>query len=379
LIRIFLAAAATISAGLISVGYAQTQPPQRVPLAEEVFKNVPLLRGMPVDEFMDTMGMFASATSLNCTDCHTADTNDSWGNFADETPLKQTARRMIVMVNTINKMNFGGQRRVTCFTCHQGTPRPKDIPNLAIQYGAPAEDPNDIDLVVPNIPGLPTGAQLLDNYIKAIGGPARLGALASYIARGTYSGFDTGHVDVAVEIYARAPDQRATVVRAPFGDKVSTYDGRTAWVSSADRPIPLMPLTGGNLDGARIDALVTFPAQIRQAFGQWRVGTTTIDDREVYIAQGTRAGRLPVNFYFDQESALLVRTVRWNDTAVGRVPTQTDYADYRDVAGVKLPFRITATWTNGQHTITLTDVQANAPIDAARFGRPAPAPPPKLQ
>jgi photosynthetic reaction center cytochrome c subunit len=118
---------------------------------------------------------------------------------------------------------------------------------------------------------------------------------------------------------------------------------------------------------------------MRQAFGQWRVATTTIDDREVYIAQGTRAGQLPVNFYFDQESALLVRTVRWNDTAVGRVPTQMDYADYRDVAGVKVPFRTTATWTNGQYTVTLSGVQANAPIDAARFGRPAPAPPPKQQ
>jgi hypothetical protein len=56
-----------------------------------------------------------------------------------------------------------------------------------------------------------------------------------------------------------------------------------------------------------------------------------------------------------------------------------DYADYRDVGGVKVPFRVTSTWTNGQHTIVLSDVQANAPIDAARFARPAPAPPPRLQ
>jgi len=86
-----------------------------------------------------------------------------------------------------------------------------------------------------------------------------------------------------------------------------------------------------------------------------------------------------VNLYFDQESALLVRMVRWNDTAVGRVPTQVEYSEYRDVAGVRIPFRSTTTWTNGQHAIVLKDVQANVPIDAARFGRPAPAPPPKLQ
>lgn len=375
----FVAAAVTISAGLVCVGYAQTPPLQRVPLAEEVFKNVPILRGMPVDEFMDTMGMFAAATGLNCTDCHTADTNDSWENFAADTPLKLMARRMIVMVDTLNKANFGGQRKVTCFTCHQGGQRPRVVPDLRIQYGAPSEDPNDVDIAVPNIPGLPSANQMFDNYIKAIGGAQRVSALTSYVARGTYAGFDTGHVEVAVEVYAKAPDQRTLVIHAPFGDKVTTYDGRSAWMASADRPIPLMPLTGGNLDGARVEAVLGFPAQIRQAFDQWRVGVTTLDDRDVYVAQGTRAGQLPVNLYFDQESGLLVRLVRWNDTAVGRVPTQVDYEDYRDVAGVKLPFRSTSTWTNGQHTIVLNDVQANAPIDAARFARPAPAPPPKLQ
>jgi outer membrane lipoprotein-sorting protein len=83
-----------------------------------------------------------------------------------------------------------------------------------------------------------------------------------------------------------------------------------------------------------------------------------------------------VNFYFD-ESGLLVRVVRFVDTAVGRVPTQTDYSDYRDVAGVKLPFKWIATWTDGQATTELTEVQPNTAIDASRFARPAPAPRPK--
>jgi len=85
-----------------------------------------------------------------------------------------------------------------------------------------------------------------------------------------------------------------------------------------------------------------------------------------------------VNFYFD-ESGLLVRLVRFVDTAVGRVPTQIDYADYREVSGVRIPFRWTATWTDGQSTTQLTEVQANVPIDSAKFARPAPAPPPKTR
>jgi outer membrane lipoprotein-sorting protein len=364
---------------LLGLGLATAQTRDARPqLAEDVFKNVPVLRGMPVDEFMDTMGMFASALGMNCTDCHTLDTNDGWENFAKETPLKQTARRMIVMVNSLNNTSFGGQRKVTCFTCHRGMQRPKVVPNLAIQYGAPIEDPNEVEIPVQNISGMPSANQIFDTYLKAIGGAQRLAGLTSFAARGTYEGYDTEHVKVAVEIYAKAPDQRAMVVHAPFGDKVSTYDGRAAWMASADRPIPLMPLTGGNLQGARVDAVIAFPAQIRQAFAPWRVGLTSIDDRDVYVLQGTPQGQIPVNLYFDQESRLLVRMVRWTDTAVGRIPTQVDYMDYRETSGIKLPFRWTTTWTNGQYTIVLNEVQPNISIEAARFGRPAPAPPPKL-
>jgi len=92
--------------------------------------------------------------------------------------------------------------------------------------------------------------------------------------------------------------------------------------------------------------------------------------------RGTNPRQPPVNFYFD-ESGLLVRVVRFSDTAVGRIPIQIDYSDYRDVTGVKMPFKWIVTWTNGQTTTELTELQPNVQIDAARFNRPAPARPPK--
>ena len=133
-----------------------------------------------------------------------------------------------------------------------------------------------------------------------------------------------------------------------------------------------MPLSSSNLAGARIDALIAIPVNLRQAFSQWQAGGAIIDERPVQVLQGRNDGELPVNLYFDSETGLLVRQVRWNRTAVGTVPTQVDYADYRDVAGVKLPFRTVVTWTNGQNTIVLREVRPNATIDAARFSRPAP-------
>src|SRR5712672_3074591 len=82
-------------------GQAAQQPKPQV--AEDVFKNVQVLKGIPVDEFMDTMGMFSAALSLNCIDCHVSESVGSWDKFGDETPLKQKARKMVLMVNAINK------------------------------------------------------------------------------------------------------------------------------------------------------------------------------------------------------------------------------------------------------------------------------------
>jgi len=75
--------------------------------------------------------------------------------------------------------------------------------------------------------------------------------------------------------------------------------------------------------------------------------------------------------YFDAESGLLLRQLRYADSPVGRLPTQVDYSDYRDVAGVKMPFRWTLTWLDGRENFELSEVQPNVTIDAARFGRPA--------
>jgi photosynthetic reaction center cytochrome c subunit len=365
-----LAAMTLLTAGLIGSQVNQTAQQPKPQMSEEVFKNIQVLRGIPVDEFMDTMGMFAAALSLNCIDCHTAESVDTWDHFADETPLKQRSRQMVNMVNAINKQNFSGVRSVTCYTCHRGDLRPKIVPNLAAQYAEHMEDPNEIEVF--RVAGGPTADQVFDRYTRALGGAQRLAALTSYTGRGTFVGFETEQNTVPVEIYAKAPNQRTTVVHVNLGESVRTFDGRAGWIASPDRPVPLMPLTGGNLEGSRLDAILSFPGQLKQAFSQWRVGATAIDEKEVTVLQGTNPRVPPVNFYFE-ESGLLVRVVRFVDTAVGRVPTQIDYSDYRDVAGVKMPFKWTTTWTNGQATTQLTEMRPNVAIDAARLSRPAPA------
>src|SRR5690349_13258281 len=102
---------------LLVAALANAQAPQEKPLmADDVFKNIQVLRGLTVDQFMGTMGFIAAALSMNCSECHHT---GSAAEYADDTPRKQTARKMILMVNALNKANFGGKREVTCYSCHR--------------------------------------------------------------------------------------------------------------------------------------------------------------------------------------------------------------------------------------------------------------------
>jgi hypothetical protein len=347
-------------------------------LSEQAFKDVRALRGIPVKEFMETMGFFSAALALNCTDCHSEASGADWARYADDTPRKTTTRRMIQMVNALNKANFGGAPVVTCYSCHRGSPRPKAIPSLALQYSVPAdEDPDEIT-PIPGARVTVTGEQILDRYIQAIGGAAAAARLTSYTANGTYEGFDSDFQPVPVDIYAQAPDMRATVIHMRIGETMTTVDGRAGWAAGPRElmPVPVMALVGPSLEGARLDAQLAFPGQIKQVLTDWRTGfpRLRIDGREIDVIEGRAPSRSAVKLYFDRETGFLVRSVRYSRTAVGTVPITVVYSNYRDVPGVdmKVPYTWEVIWTNGRGTYNITAVQANVAIDAERFGRPTP-------
>ena len=79
--------------------------------------------------------------------------------------------------------------------------------------------------------------------------------------------------------------------------------------------------------------------------------------------------------YFDEETGLLTRLVRSTPSPVGRLPIRIDYSDYRDVAGLKMPFKWTTTWLDGRSNFELSEVQLNVAIDDVVFAKPAPPKP----
>ncbi len=367
----------TLALCLLGTAWARSQAAkpdadQKLQMSEEAFKNVQVLRGIPVNEFMDTMGFFSASLGMNCTDCHVEESGGSWARYADDTPLKQTARRMVLMMNLINRSDFGNIRMVTCYTCHRGVQHPDITPSLLEQYGPPPPaDPDDVEVLPKAADDPAAAAQIIDKFIQAVGGTQQLAKLNSFTAKGTYSGFDTEFQKTPVDIFAKAPNQRTMSVHVPDGDNTTTYDGREGWIAATNKPIPLMMLTAGELDGAKLDAELCFPAMLKQDLTKWHVGfpTVTIDGRALQVVEGVAAGGTHVKLYFDKQSGLLVRQARFVDTKVGVIPLHVEYSDYRAVSGVKMPFKWTVTWVDGQSTTELTSVQANASVAAEKFAK----------
>jgi len=208
---------------------------------------------------------------------------------------------------------------------------------------------------------------ILEKYVSALGGASAIQKVKTRVERGSA---DIGGKQFPIDIYAEGPDKRVSVMHLPNGDSVTAFNGAVGWLSVPGRPTRWMG--GPDVEGARFDAEFYLPVRMKEIFPELKVGgTEKIDGKDTTLVLGTRQGKPPVKFYFDPTSGLLVRVLRYTDTALGLNPTQIDYSDYRDVEGVKTPYRWTIARPSGRFTIQVEQVQQNAAIDAAKFAAPA--------
>jgi len=333
------------------------------PTAEHVFKNLKVLKDIPADQLFPSMQFIAASLGVECDFCHVR------GHFEqDDKKPKLAAREMMQMMMAINANHFEGHRAVTCNTCHRGAPHPVSIP-LVVDSEPPmhAETASDPDEPLPA--GLPTADQLIDQYVQALGGRGAIEKISSRVEKGSAN---VGGHDVPVDIFAKAPGKRAVILHAPEGDNVTAFDGEQGWLGAANRPTREM--ARGDLPGARMDADLQLPVHLKQLSEDLHPGRPEkIGDHDTYQLVAASKTVPPVQLYFDQKTGLLVRMVRYSDTALGLNAMRIDYADYRDVDGVKVPFRWTVARPAGQFTIQLSDVKQNVPVEDSRFVKP-PAP-----
>jgi photosynthetic reaction center cytochrome c subunit len=351
------------------VAFAQAKPQ----MADDVFKNIKVLKGLTVDEFMGTMGLFSAALNVCCGDCHVGagGSNPQWDK---DPPRKLVARHMVEVMNKINKESFGGRQVVTCWTCHRGTTPPATTPAIDAIYSDPVPMPADYLPQASAGAVVPSADDIFQKYINALGGVDALSKLTSYAGKGTSTTFGADQINPA-EIYAKGPDKYVTIVHQREGDMIRTYDGHDAWVVLPLTVTGEYQLTASAAEGGKLDGEMAFPGSIKSFFNTWRVSyPANIDGHDVNVVQGSGPLGFLATFYFDKQTNLLTRIVRYATSAVGRVPTQIDFADYRPVAGVMMPFKRTYGWVSGREEYTLTEIKPNVAVDDAKFVKP---PPPK--
>jgi photosynthetic reaction center cytochrome c subunit len=325
-----------------------------VKTAEQVYKNITELKGTPADQLMATMQFISASLGVQCETCHVA------GKFeADDKRPKKTAREMIAMQMAINKNSFHGQTQVTCNTCHRGSERPVNVPAV-LETDAPAKPE-----ARPTVTGTaPTADSIIDKYVNALGTHDAITKVTSRVGKGVII---VGGKETPIEVFTKAPNKRITI---SGGTSSTAFDGTIGWMGTTGRPAREM--TPAESMSSALDAEFYLGPRLKQIFTQLRVGRPEkIGDVDVVSLTGTRPGQPPVRFFFDAQSGLLLRMIRYTENPLGRMPVQIDYADYRDVDGAKTPFRWTLSRPNGRFTIQLNEVKANVPIDDAKFAKPS--------
>ena len=344
-----------------------------VKTAEQVFKNIQVLQGTPADQLVLGMHIMEGELGVDCVYCHVSHDGSTF--YRDDRPTKQTARKMMAMVNEINKNTFGGQQVVTCYTCHQGHTQPVSLVRLPLASDELKEKESEA--------ALPTADQILANYVKALGGEPAIRKITSRVIVGTQD-LATGPggktpLPVQLERYEKAPNLVLTIDHAAKGDLSEGFDGTKAWSQDLKGSVStVMP----DLDQVRAKRAADFyeSLDLRGQYNELVVqDVVKIGERDAYLVEGFPQDDSPELLYFDTKTGLLLRKITVLPTPLGESPFQLDYDDYRDAgSGVKLPFVIRMTPGSSRSepqthsTFRVQKVQENAPIDNAKFMRPQP-------
>ena len=365
--RLFRVLLVALIAGLVGLTSVAAQQPGPQP-AEQFFKNVQVMKGMPANLMQPTMQLMEIALGVHCVYCHDPDNTKR---ELDTKPQKAIARRMIQMVADINRTQFAGRDVVTCFTCHQGSTRPSTV----LPYNDEDEGAGIQQVAGP----MPTVDQLIDRYTAALGGAGALAKVPGRTMRGTVTNrahLDQVHPERApttvtpVEILAKAPDKRMVIQHNIGADAVQTYNGANSWARAGNAAAN--PLRSDLVEVARLEHVVMEPGEIKRLLTNLKVdGQEKIGDRTAWVVSGSSQWLPQVRLYFDRDTAYLLSLSYQQKSYYCCHVFKIDYDNFYITSGVRMPMR----WTvNGPREAILVynfdSVQIGA-IEDTRFARPA--------
>jgi hypothetical protein len=383
------------------VSNSAQEAPRRQPTqsAEQVYKNIQVMKGLPANQLMAAMHDMSTSLGQECGFCHVEDL------ASDAKPMKAAARRMMTMTQALNKDTFAGKLAVGCDTCHRGAAQVFSVPNVQpplrsgpytwdVEKGEPAA-------------AMPTVDEILARYEQALGGHDALSKVKTRVhimqrqvyfgavARGVMPLEPSGISDVVR--YAKMPDKiiaNHQTTGGKFMQWLGGCDGRTCWNGEAsglalavgqDRPVGESTYEAqarGNhnnyfygympLDLARFKSNHAKLELLNRQKIWLAIGPGRDIQRDTYLIVGyVKGSDAPEYMYFDVENGLLVRRANGNPTMYGPNYQQIDLSDYRDVgSGTKVPFLHINQHYDERSREIVTLVQDNVAIDDSAFAKP---------
>jgi hypothetical protein len=330
---------------------------------EQARKNIQVLKGLPESQLFIVMNYVRASLGVTCAYCHVNNGGDKWEWEKDDKPAKKTARKMMQMVFDINKNSFEGRHAVSCYTCHRASTEPTSAPLL------PQMPPEGGPAGLKTPATLPTLDQVLDKFVQALRGKSAVEKTKTRVSKGSQISWNGS--SMPVEIVQQAPYKILTTLTMSSQVVIARgFDGSTGWMKG---PRGQRELTGDDLDQMKRTADFFWMLKIRDvAKDMFVMGKEKIGDREVYVV-GAMVGTTRIDkFYFDTQTGLLIRSQILKDTLIGWIPEQTDYDDYKEVDGVKVPFTIRQSYVDPWigWTRKFTEIKFNVPIDETKFNMP---------
>ena len=269
---------------------------------------------------------------------------------------------------------------VACFTMvaaaraqaqQPATAAPSAKPQESTAASAPANEP--AASAAPAPAALPSAQVIFENYVKAIGGKEAWQKLNSRVSRGTVriEGIDgTG----TILAYERAPNQSLSTITLANGAVVRDgFDGKAGWEQDPNGAVKTVE--GARAADIRVASDFYFEVDFDKAYPHARtIGQRTADGRLAYVVEASAPGGTLRWLYFDAETWLRFRTDIF-ENALSPSPTTIErFDEYKDVDGIKYPYKgsvngtgpsITFHFTVVKHNVTVTDDEVARPANAA--------------
>jgi photosynthetic reaction center cytochrome c subunit len=330
---------------------------------EQVGKNIKVLNGMPADQVIPTMEFYEASLNVGCEFCHAPGGLDK-----DDRKQKEISRKMILMVRALNKDNFGGRPEVTCYTCHRGTIDPSGIPPVVgADYKFPDPDmPNEAPEMKP-LAG-PPPEELLDNYLKGLGGMATLSKISTRVVKATVTESAGRGDGLTLELVSKG-DTDMSFLHTSIGDTIRVRTGEVGWEHNVFGVI--RDVRGGEIDELKIkwDTLY-FATHLKEMLSKLESRQTKLNGLDVYEVSGVAWGHMPVTLTFGKGTGNLLRLVYLDENDNGHSKVQVDFSDYRSAYGTRFPYSWTIAWALGYQKLRVDQLQQNVPVDDGRFVRP---------